>query len=95
MENKIKEQLGCDLYGFRKNKRTRKAILCLRILIGKQLELGRNTMIAFVDLEKEFDKVGWQKLFQTLQQIEVDFKDRQLMYTFYRHRITEIRIEDK
>jgi len=38
MENKIEKQLGCEQYGFKKNKRTREAILSLRILIEKQLE---------------------------------------------------------
>lgn len=33
-------------------------------------------LIAFVDLKKAFDKVRQKKLFQTLQQIEIDFKDR-------------------
>jgi len=39
--------------------------------------------------------VNWQKLFQTLQQIGVDYKDKLLIYNFYRRQIAEIRIEDK
>lgn len=93
MENKIKEKLGYDQYGFRKNKGTREAILGLRILMEKQLELDKNMLIAFVDLEKAFDKVSWQKLFQTLQQVGVDYKDRQLIYKYYRYQTAELSIE--
>lgn len=78
--------------GFRKNKGTREAILSLKILIDKHLELDQDTLLAFVDLKMAFDKVSWQKLFQTLQQVGVDYKDRQLIYNFYRHQIAEIRI---
>lgn len=78
--------------GFRKNKGSREAILSLRILIEKHLELDKDTLLAFVGLEMAFDKVSWQKLFQTLQQVGVDYKDRQLIYNFYRHQIAEIRI---
>jgi len=53
MENKIEEQLGCEQYGFRKNKGTREAILSLRILIEKKLELDKDTLITFVDLERK------------------------------------------
>lgn len=52
-------------------------------------------MIAFVDLDKAFDKVNWQKLFQIVQQIGVNFKDRRLIYNIYKHQSAEIRIEDK
>lgn len=48
----------------------------------KQLELDKDTLIAFADLEKAFDKVSCQNVFQILQQIGVDFKDRQLIYEF-------------
>jgi len=59
MENKFEEQLGCDQYGIRKNKRTRGAILSLRILIQKQLELDKDTLIAFMVIEKALDNVSW------------------------------------
>lgn len=36
----------------------REAIISLRILIEKKLELNKDTLIVFVDLEKAFDKVN-------------------------------------
>lgn len=48
-----------------------------------------------MDLEKAFDKVNWQKSFQTLQKIGVGFKNRQLIHNIYKNHSTEIRIEDK
>lgn len=50
-------------------------------------------LIAFVDLERVFDKMIRQELFRTPQQVGVDFNDRQLIYIFTY--ITEIRIADK
>jgi len=39
--------------------------------------------------------VSWEKLFQTLQRVGVDYKDRLLIYNLYRHQTAEIRIGDK
>lgn len=47
-------------------------------------------LIEFVDLEKALNKVNFQKLFQILQQIGVDFKDRQLINNFYKHQSADI-----
>lgn len=39
-------------------------------------------LIAFVDLERVFDKMIRQELFRTPQQVGVDFNDRQLIFIF-------------
>lgn len=45
IEHKIEWQLSNDQFGFRRNKETREAILCLRTLIEKQIEFNMHLSI--------------------------------------------------
>lgn len=53
---KKKARLAKYQYGFRKNKGIREVTLDLRILLEKYIEIQKITYIAFVDLEKTFDR---------------------------------------
>lgn len=44
--------------------------------------------IAFIDLEKAFDIVPWKVLFKTLDEIEIDYRDRRLIYNIYKKTIS-------
>lgn len=85
MEGKIEENLSDDQFGFRKGMGTREAILCVRQITEKMLKIGKPTYMAFVDLEKAFDNVKWKKLFKILRAINVDFKDRRIIYNLYKN----------
>ena len=39
-------------------------------------KVSLDTSNAFIDIEKVFDKVGWQQLFKALMEIGLKFKDR-------------------
>jgi len=39
--------------------------------------------IAFADLEKAFDHVNWEKLFNILKDIHIGIKDRQIFQNVY------------
>jgi len=59
----VEERLDNDQFGFRMGKGTRKAILALGQLLERRIDVNRATFIAFVDLEKAFDKeVDWKLL---------------------------------
>jgi len=94
IEHKIERQLSNDQFGFRRNKGTREAILSLRTLIEKQIEFNNDTFMAFIDLEKAFDTVPWKELFKTLEEIGIDYKDRQLIYNMYKEQLAIKKVSD-
>lgn len=67
----MEERLDNDQFGFWKSKGTREAIIALRQLLERRIDVNRVTFIAFVDLEKTFDKVDWKFLFNTLRKPEL------------------------
>ena len=95
IESIVEKELSDDQFGFRRNKGTREAILSLRILIEKQIEVNKNTFIAFIDLEKAFDKVPWKELFYTLEGIGADYRDRRIIYNLYKDQSATIKVTDK
>jgi hypothetical protein len=80
MEKEIEDNLSEIQFGFRKNRGTREAILCLRIMIEKSIHVNKQLYVAFVDLEKAFDKVEWNKLFGILENLGTDYSDRRIIY---------------
>ncbi|VVC32502.1 Reverse transcriptase domain [Cinara cedri] len=95
IESIVEKELGDDQFRFRRNKGTREAILSLRLLIEKQIEFNKDTFIAFIDLEKAFDKVPWKGLFYTLEGIGADYKDRRIIYNLYKDQSAIIKVTDK
>jgi len=90
--NRIEEQLDYDQYGFRKNKGTREAILSLRIILEKLINRQKKTFMAFVDLEKAFDNVNWKIIFNIMENIGIDIKDRNIRHAIYKIQEAEIKI---
>jgi len=45
--------------------------------------INKPIYIAFVDLEKAFDNVRWEKLFHIMDKIGIDFKDKRLIHKLY------------
>lgn len=60
---KVENNIDDDQFGFRLRKGTREALLALRILLERRMDMNRSTYIAFVDIEKAFDNVKWKTLF--------------------------------
>ena len=67
--------IGEDQFGFRKRKGTRDAIGALRVIGERSLQHGESVYICFVDYEKAFDGVDWQKLTRVLKCIGIDYRD--------------------
>ena len=53
----IEPQLGEEQHGFRANRSTTDLIFTLRTIIEKSWEYNRPPYIAFIDLQKAFDRV--------------------------------------
>ena len=85
--------LGEDQFGFRKGRGTREAIGSLRVLTERRLQFGQAVYVCFVDYEKAFDRVDWQKLMEALTRLGVDWRDRRLIANLYMGQAVKIRIE--
>src|SRR6476661_1618397 len=69
-------------FGIRKGCGTRDAIGVMRMICERSLEFGNNVYICFVDFEKAFDRVNWEKM-KVLQSIGVDWMDRRMISELY------------
>lgn len=58
LKTKVEQNKDEDQFGFRKGRGTREAILALRQILERRLEVNKDTFATFIDLEKAFDKVN-------------------------------------
>jgi hypothetical protein len=58
----------------------------------KKIEIDKSTHMAFLDLEKAFDKINWKLLFMSLQNAGIDWKDRKFFFNFYKNQATVIEV---
>ena len=56
------------------------------------MEHGNDVFICFVDFEKAFDRVDWIKMFQILEKLHVDWRDRRLLQDLYMRQEAIVRI---
>jgi len=71
IEKTIDENPAEDQHGFRKNRGTREAILCLRKIVEKSFKVNKKVYIAFVDLLKTFNNVNWNVMMKILEMIKI------------------------
>jgi len=69
-----------DQFGFRTGRGTREVMLTLRQIL-QRIEMDRKTYVAFIDLEKAFDKVNWQLLFENLKKSGIDWREK--IYSYF------------
>ena len=72
LEQKIEENLGEEQFGFRKGKGTRDAIGFMRVISERVLDVNEKICTCFIDWQKAFDRVKWEKLLEILKQIGVN-----------------------
>ena len=49
----------------------------------------------FVDFEKAFDRVNWAKMFEILENLHIDWKDRRLLQDLYMRQEAVVRIANE
>jgi len=91
IEKKINENLAENQFGFRKNRGTRGAILCLREIVEKIFTVNKKVYIAFVDLLKASDNVNWNVMIKILKMIKIVYRDRRIIRELYKHQTTFIK----
>lgn len=90
----MEQYLKNDQYGFRRQKGTREAILGLRVLLEKQIDRNIVTYLAFIDLEKAFDKVNWNTMLLVLREISVEQQDLRIIHSLYKNQTACIKKEE-
>ncbi|KAJ4431959.1 hypothetical protein ANN_20568 [Periplaneta americana] len=87
----VKEDEYEDVRWDGKEKGTRHAIGLLRTIGEKYLEKNKEVYMVFVDLEKAFDRVDWNKLMGILKKIGVYWKERRLFSNLYMKQRVKVR----
>ncbi|KAJ4445719.1 hypothetical protein ANN_12404 [Periplaneta americana] len=91
----MKELLEEEQFGFRKGKGTRDAIGLLRTIGERYLEKNKEVYVIFMDVEKAFDRVDWNKLMGILKKNGVDWKKRRLFSNLYMKQRVKVQIGEE
>ena len=70
LREKVENKLGEWQYGFRSGRSTTDLIFTLKMIYEKSWEWNKNVYLAFIDLEKAFDRVPRRLLWNVLQKDE-------------------------
>ena len=72
MKPKIQENVDEKQYEFRKGKGTRNAILVLRMIIERSIEVLKDLYLCYVDFQKAYDMVKHEQMMEMLTDIGID-----------------------
>src|SRR6476469_4955973 len=94
IEAMSRDFIGRNQIEFRKGCGTRDAIGVMRMICERSLEFENNVYVCFVDFEKAFDRVNWEKMMKILQSIGVDWRNRRMISELYMSQEVVVRIAD-
>ena len=66
----------------------------MRVLSERTIEMQQNLLLCFIDYSKAFDNVKREKLFEMLENIQIDGKDLKLIRNQYWKQAAAIRISN-
>jgi exonuclease III len=95
LQGRLDMYLGEEQFGFRKGRGTRDAIGLMRVIGERLTERCKSFVICFVDLEKAFDRVNWDKLLEILKNKGIEWKERRLIRNLYKEQRVIVRIGNK
>lgn len=78
---------------FSKDSGTRNAIIVLGRILERAIEKQKYVYVCFIDYSKAFDKVRHVKLFQLLKELNVDFRNIELLKNLYWDQKAAMRVE--
>ena len=93
IEARAKDFLSKGQFGFRSGVGTRDAIGVMRMLYERSLEYGNDLYVCYIDFEKAFDRVRWDKMMKVLKELSVDWKDRRMIKDLYMRQEAVVRLE--
>ena len=89
------DAIGEEQGGFRKGRGCVDQIASMRLLVEKYLAKNRKLYAAFMDLEKAYDKVDWEGLWEVLTVYGVGGKLLMAVKSFYRNATASVKVGDK
>jgi hypothetical protein len=97
IEKRIRDRVTLDQmqFGFQPGKGTMDAIFIVRQLQEKYLCKNKELWMAFVDLEKAFDRVPREVLWWSLRQVKVDEWLVKVIMSMYDNVTTAVKVNDK
>jgi len=57
----------------------------LKVLFEKQIDRNKITYLAYIDLEKAFDNVNWNKMLLILREIGIEQHDLRIIHSLYKN----------
>ena len=72
MRKSLRPEIAKTQFDFVPDKGTRNAIFTLSMLMERCIEVQKDLYIYFIDYSKAFDKVKHEKLFEMLNQLDID-----------------------
>ena len=72
---------------------SRDAIEMMRIIAERTLEIDEELFICFIDWQKAFDRVNWNKLMHILKISGIDWRERRLISKLYMDQIVKVRLD--
>lgn len=84
LKSEIEHQLEEEQCGFRSNRGTQDLIFTMRQITEKTIEFNTKTHCCFIDLEKAFDTVKWDEIWEVLQRRNVDNTLIRRIKSFYK-----------
>ena len=90
--SKTKPEISKLQFGFVKDSCTRNAIFMIRMLSERPIEMQKHLFLCFIDYSKVFDNVKHKKLYEMLEDIQIDGKDLRIIRNLYWKQAAAIRI---
>ena len=78
-----RSEISKQQFGFVQDAGTQNAILIMRMLSGRAIEIQQNLHLCFIDYSKAFDNVKHRTLLDTLQSLDIDGKDIRVPRNLY------------
>ena len=94
MRKSLRPEIAKTQFGFVPDKGTRNAIFTLSMLMERCIEVQKDLYICFIiDYSKAFDKVKHEKLFEMLNQLDIDGKDLRVLRNLYWDQTAAVRVD--
>ena len=91
LRRKIEEAMEEEQYGFRKDRSTFDLIFSLRNMMEKRWEFGRDMVMTFIDIEKAYDSVPRQLVWEVLRRKQVNRAEVQMIKAMYKNCVSSVK----
>ena len=92
MRKSLRPEISQLQFGFVPDKSNRNAIFTLSMLAERCIEMQKDLYLCFINYSKAFDKVRHEKLFNILENLDIDGKDLRVIRNLYWDQSAAVRI---